>query len=377
MTTHSDDRPTPPVTVSFDALGELIAALPAMLGFVPQRSLVVMCLDTDPRGTFTAGTVMRHDLDIPVRHAVDGGFLYAVPDRMMDVIGRFAAQCHHEDVHDAIAFVVDDRAVPETGLLCDTRFQVLGQCLMDEFAERGTDILRVLFTPEIAAGSEWASLDGYDDWGTIPDPRTSPLTLAYALEGRSVLPSRAAFAEVLRPVDDDVSRRVSALMPQARAEQPESDAPQLTQILQFIQSAGSVSPDAPLAVNPTPDEAARIGIALNRVMVRDSVLALVLTDVAYVAEMLWSELARVLPAPERATAATLLAFSAYARGDGATATVALDIALEADAEYSLATLLERSLAAGAGPELIREVAFSGYATAELCGVELPLPLATT
>lgn len=368
MTTYPDDRPITSVTVRLDALGEMIAAVPAMLGFTPHRSLVLICLTSDHTQRFGVGTIMRHDVDIPVRHGTGYSSLIKVPDTMFEAILRFAAQCRQEGVVVALGLVVDDR-----GSIGDDRYEVLAQCLSDELADRGTTVLRVLSTAHIEAGSEWTTLVGPDERGLVPDPRESPVTLAYAVQGRSVLSSREELTDVLRPVDDDVSRRLALLMPTAREDRSGSDGLHLEEILRLVESAASTSPDLPPTVDLSIDSAARIGVALNRVMVRDSLLALVLTDVAQVAEMLWSYLMRVLPAPERAVAASLVAFAAYARGDGATAVVAIDVALEADPGYSLARLLERSLDAGAGPGLIREVALSGYSVAELCGVRLPLP----
>ncbi|WP_072802000.1 DUF4192 domain-containing protein [Rhodococcoides yunnanense] len=374
MTTHPDHRPISSVTVRLDALGETIAAVPAMLGFVPHRSLLVLCLGTGGTQKLTVGTIMRHDLEVPERHEVSYGSLFVISDDMLEVIDRFAHQCQRENVHTVIAVVVDDRASATTSWpTCDPRYRALAQCVTDELGAHGVEVLRVLSIAEIAAGREWASLIGPEERGLVADPSLSPVTFAHALEGRVVLPSRAALEDALRPVNDDVSRELARLVPRARADRSGSDGFHLEQILQVIQCARAPSPDLPPAVELSVQSAARIGVALNRLMVRDSLLALVLTDVALIAEMLWSDLMRVLPAPDRAVPASLVAFSAYARGDGATAAVAIGVALKADPEYSLARLLDTSLAAGAGPEMIREVAFSGYAVAELCGVRLPLP----
>ena len=52
-------------------------------------------------------------------------------------------------------------------------------------------------------------------------------------------------------------------------------------------------------------------------------------------------------------AGTWLAFTAWQRGNGALANVALDLALDADRRYSMAQLLRSALAAGAPPSLAR------------------------
>ncbi|HWR46990.1 MAG TPA: DUF4192 family protein, partial [Pseudonocardiaceae bacterium] len=65
---------------------------------------------------------------------------------------------------------------------------------------------------------------------------------------------------------------------------------------------------------------------------------------------------RATPAPERAEPAALLALSAYVRGDGALAGVALDAALHACPQHSLSGLLRAALDAGLPPELLRSIA---------------------
>jgi hypothetical protein len=66
-----------------------------------------------------------------------------------------------------------------------------------------------------------------------------------------------------------------------------------------------------------------------------------------------------------------LAFSAYARGDGPLAGVALDAALRCDPDHRMAGMLDQALQSGMRPEQIRELAFTGYRLARRLGVELP------
>ena len=75
---------------------------------------------------------------------------------------------------------------------------------------------------------------------------------------------------------------------------------------------------------------ARLARALTEPQVRDMLYALAVGDKAAQAEALWAELSRTLPAPWRVEALVLLAFSAYARGDGPLAGVSLEAALRCD-----------------------------------------------
>ena len=122
-------------------------------------------------------------------------------------------------------------------------------------------------------------------------------------------------------------------------------------------------------------EYAELALALDNVTVRDSVLALAVGPFAEDAEQLWILLARNLPDPERANPAALLGYSAYLRGDGPFAGIALDAALDAEPGHVLATLLDGALHSGMRPAEVRGLADVGYERASAVGVVLPPPLA--
>jgi hypothetical protein len=91
-------------------------------------------------------------------------------------------------------------------------------------------------------------------------------------------------------------------------------------------------------------EVARVVWGLRDRDVRDRALELALGAEAPAAETLWTECTRRAPAPLDAAPATLLAVSAWLRGDGAMANVALARALAGDPAYALARLLAQALA---------------------------------
>ncbi|MGB3370567.1 MAG: DUF4192 domain-containing protein [Rhodococcus sp. (in: high G+C Gram-positive bacteria)] len=373
MTTYSDTQSQMPEGVS--GPGDLLAAIPAFLGFTPHRSLVVICLDDTAGGGPTIGMVMRHDLKLPEPVEDEHQLWGRVSAEMAKVTAHFAEICARDDVRGALALIVDDRARPsERGTRADRHCRAVARRLARDLRDRGTELAQVYLTAELVLGSRWWTAFGPAESGTIPDPTTSPVTLAYLLEGRGVHESRDKLAEAIEPVDTAVSRTVEELLRSGRSRDRGSDRMRLDAILSRLAMWAASSPDHPAVVALPTETIAEFGLALRNVMVRDSLLAITLTGFAELAEQLWSYLMRILPAPERACPATLLGFSAYARGEGALATLALDIALDADPDYSLAQLLDRSLLAGARPAMIREVALSGYAVAELCGVRLPPPL---
>ena len=381
MTTHSGTpHPRTPRSsiprTRISGAHDIIAAVPAFLGFVPHRSLVLICLSESATGTYAIDTVMRHDLSLPgAVHTLDDDFPGPVTRETVEVIDRFAVLCARNRVQSAFAVIVDDRASStDTNWNIDHRFRAVASRLDTELRRHGTSVIRVFLTPRLESGQKWTSVTGPAEDGTVGDPATSPIALAYMLEGRTTHGSREMLEESLAPLDTGFSREVAAYLLSVRRRHPGSDRVRLEAVLGKLASWAAEPPDRPAVVALSPLETAEFGVALTSVMVRDSLLAVTLTGFADIAEQLWTVLMRTLPAPERVCPAALAAFAAYARGDGALASLAVDVALDADPSYSLARLLERSLHAGARPEMIREVALSGYAVAEMCGVRLPPPL---
>ncbi|SHM45834.1 DUF4192 family protein [Cryptosporangium aurantiacum] len=97
---------------------------------------------------------------------------------------------------------------------------------------------------------------------------------------------------------------------------------------------------------------AMVAIALTNLTVRDSSFAWTGGPYADAAATLWRELVRRVPPPYAAAPATLLAVSAYRRGDGALADVYLRRALDDDPDYRMADLVLTSLENGFRPSQV-------------------------
>ena len=91
---------------------------------------------------------------------------------------------------------------------------------------------------------------------------------------------------------------------------------------------------------------ARLACAVTDPQVRDTLYALAVGEDAGQAESLWAMLSRTLPEPWRVEALVLLAFSAYARGDGPLAGVSLEAALRCDPTHRMAGMLDTALQSG-------------------------------
>jgi hypothetical protein len=224
----------------------------------------------------------------------------------------------------------------------------------------------------VALGGRWHCVDGCGSAGPVDDPSASPLAAAAVLDGRRLYPRRADLQSVIA-VDDparsaelvEAVRRRSAAREVAHRADPVGCGRR--DVENAMAAAGRVAGGQPLS----DAELAELGCALSDPQVRDTLYALAVGDTAGQAESLWALLARTLPLPWRVEALVLLAFSAYARGDGPLAGVSLEAALRCEADHRMAGMLDMALQSGLRPEDIRELAVTGYRVAKRLGVRLP------
>lgn len=340
-TVGSMTRPQPPDFV-FNRPGALIAALPAVLGFVPEKSLVLVTLT---RGEL--GAVMRADLSMPMTGTV----------------------CHLAEVaaaagpDAAIAVIVD--ADGAQCALCAEDFGLLAGELTDALADRGITLVAAHVVDRIAAGGRWHCADRCGAEGAVDDPGASPLAMAAVLDGRRLYTRRQELQDVIAPTDPARRERLAALIAERLGTAAKKQAAR--QVRAAMAAAKKMSGGAELS----DDEMADLACALTDIRVRDTLYALAVGKNADEAEALWGALSRALPDPWRVEPLVLLAFSAYARGDGPLAGVALEAALRGNCEHRMARMLDTALQSGLRPERIRELAGTGYDLAARLGVRLP------
>ncbi|MCW2606667.1 MAG: hypothetical protein JWO60_1360, partial [Frankiales bacterium] len=106
---------------------------------------------------------------------------------------------------------------------------------------------------------------------------------------------------------------------------------------------------------PASADETELALGLADVLVRDEVLTWSVVDGEPLLTLLL-RLARCTPAPYDAGVCATLAWVAYSRGDGATASIALDRALATDPEHGLAGLLRSALDRQVPPKELRAVA---------------------
>jgi predicted transcriptional regulator len=342
MTTHRAD-------FDLNRPAALIAALPAVLGFVPEKSLVLVSMDGDE-----LGSVLRVDLS----------------DELPGRVEQLAEVAASADPEAAIAVIVDAEGAQCAS--CNEDYRELCDDLTDALSQHGVVLWAAHVVDRVALGGRWHCVDGCGSGGLIDDPSASPLAAAAVLDGRRLYPRRADLQAVIA-VDDPArsAELVTAVEQQAAAREVASRADPVgrcrADVERAMVAAGRVAGGGLLSDT----ELAELGCALADGQVRDILYALAVGANAGEAEALWAVLARRLPQPWRVEALVLLAFSAYARGDGPLAGMSLEAALRCDQDHRMAGMLDTALQSGLRPERIRELALTGYRLARQLGVRLP------
>lgn len=336
---------TPHPDAPLDRPGALIAALPAVLGFVPEKSIVLVTVVDDEMGA-----VMRADLSEPRETCVPH-------------LAELAAAAGAEAV---IAVIVD--AEGASCPMCKDLYREWASDLAVEAARWGIELLAAHVCDVVAAGGRWSCADGCGATGAVEDPSASPVAAAAVLDGRRLYARRDELLDVVA-VTDPAHSAVLAQMIEAAGplEGARAGACARSDIEHALECAEQLAGGDPVR----DEQASRLALSLTDPRVRDTLYALAVGDRAGMAEALWAELSRRLPAPWRVEALVLLAFSAYARGDGPLAGISLDAALRCQPLHRMAGMLDQALQSGLRPEQIRELARTGYRLAAQLGVRLP------
>ena len=352
---HGESPSALPLSEHLSDPGELIAAIPALLGFRPADSIVAMCLmDTTPK---TLGPIMRHDYFPNIGSEL--------APAMHAALAQFVRVCAVEGTVAVILVMVGDHPLGEL-------FDIAGE-FNDMLVDEGISLIDVLCIAEIEPGREWMSVFAPDRYGRLPDPAASSVAAAQVFGGRVIRGSREELVLAVRGESRNqalIGWSIDggrASLASARCDAHCSNDP-FSQVRREVEAVLFHVENVERGMYPDTYECAQLALMLSDVRVRDALMGLAATEYASAAEALWSMLTHELPVPECAWAASILGFFAYARGDGPLAGVALAYALEADPEHTLAGLLDKSLQAGVRPDGIRELATVGLTLARELGV---------
>jgi hypothetical protein len=222
--------------------------------------------------------------------------------------------------------------------------------LVDAFADVGLPVLHPLWAADIAEGARWGCYRAESCGGVLPEPSSTLAATVAIGNGTVVFDSRDELAALLAPRSPEaLARRAETLSGLSEPPWPEA-----TRVSHGTSAICAALGPGRGNEGPLDDETAiRLAAALTIPEVRDTCLAMAVppgSHVARAAERLWLTMVRELPPPQRAEPATLLGYSAFMRGDGAFAGMALENALEAAPNHLLARLLSTVLDRGMPPE---------------------------
>jgi hypothetical protein len=310
-------------------LSELVAGIPYVLGFPPTDSLVLFTFRRCP--ILTLSTTIR--VDLPKR------------EHVQLVVTELSAAAARNEAVAAIAVVVGEGAAEHRELVQDLR---------KALADNDILLTHASWVRKVVHGEQWQCYDDPLCTGAVPDPQTSALAAAIAVAGDTTYPDREAVAAHLAPDPEEALTRRKKLLDAHRTGPPQPYGEQ--EMEADLRTLGHALDMALSSYEPPPlndHQLVRMAMAMSQALIRDECLAITLTDEPEPTERLWTVLVRSLPAPERAEPAVLLAVSAYLRGAGVLAALALEIALDSNPQHRTAILLDYALQMGMPPARLK------------------------
>lgn len=285
---------------------DILAAVPVVLGFVPEDSLVML--------TFGAPEQFHARIDLP--HGADE------VDDCVDAVLRPAL------VHGVTGVVFVQYAVDEVAA------RRLARRLQDRFTGAG---IRVLDSLRADGGRWFAALPRADVpcEGVAYDADGHAFRATAVLDGRVTLPSRSDLAARVAADPALVAATVAAL---------EAATP-----LNLAGAVGLVSRSLARGRVADTDDLASLLLALREPVVRDQAWAGLRREDAGAHVAFWSDVVRRCPDHLVGPPAAILALVSWLSGDGALAWCALDRCFAADAENALGVLVAQTLTEAVPP----------------------------
>lgn len=317
---------TNPIRIS--TATEIVTAVPALLGFIPQRSVVAILLDGAKvvcavRVDAGMDQLAAQLLPVAEKHAVDSLLLIAVADA--------------PNYDQALATLEAIRAT---------------------LATAGVETRRALHTAATEQGAEWTDIET-GERGVVDNPSTSPANLKRVIEGQSFVASREAIEDIYAPTEGDPTAEINRARAIARIQGRDSFAhTTITELAALVTDRQT----------PSAELAARVGVMMaDDVEARDIVLGLAINSPIEAHDAV-AAIARHLNGIERAEALTVAGYFAYVAGRGPDAGIAFTAAENAAAAAGevpprLLDLLNRALSSGMTPAQIRSLGDAGIETA--------------
>jgi hypothetical protein len=323
--------------------GELIEAIPYLIGFHPRESLVLIGF-SDDGGTAVATRQVQVGMrvDLPSEPVTSTDLA-----ELAEALTRSAARS-------VVAVIVTD--VPGATPRLDDRWEHLGEVLGQALSDEGIVLLDLL----LADAERWWSLCCEDEQCCPADgtPRVDGCSVTAAeatVAGLVALPDREAVESILNGCSDekrallepelaDAEHRVTqAVLGNGLRLLRRTDTEAVFTAIRRRSTEGTAAP-RPL----TARKLARFGVALTDINIRDDIW-LAIDDGSIEAELFLHELLTRLPSPYDAPPLFLYGWCQWRGGNGTLASMAAERALASDARYSAARLLLGAVQHGLDP----------------------------
>jgi Domain of unknown function (DUF4192) len=287
---------------------DIAAFVPLALGFVPERSVVMVSIGA--RGGMHARVDLPHD-----------------PDDVDDVVEALLRPARRNGVREVIVVVYDDDT---------TAADEAAWSIHEEFTAAGISVREVLRVHDdhwyaVLPGAPLAAYQGVRF--TLGD---HPFTAQGVFDGRVTHPSREALRATIAP-DADAVRQVEPTIDGA----PVLAAGTLVALVRRHMEHGTTF---------SGPELASVAVTVLSGDRRDEAWGWLSRGDARRAVELWTDAVRRLPTTHVAGPAAVLAFAAWLVGDGALAWCAVDRCREAHPAHSLAGLVAQLLESATSPD---------------------------
>ncbi len=338
MTTTDDTT-----TVRLTGRSGLLAAVPAMLGFHPQESLVMVCMAGTRR---RVGPVIRVDL-------TDPGAPFDAPVVQL--------RQHAHQYSDEVALICYTEQAGRPALLGDAlaELRAAGVAVLDALLVRDGRAV-----PADPTSSSSGGPDAIDVGCEVPasdHPQAMAMAAASALHGRGILPNRQALRDSIAGPTGPAARRSSAALHAAASGLMDVVGPAGPLDRQKLRAMTTAAVDRALTevtsgAGLSAATSASLAILLCDVEIRDLVIARSVED----SDQRWVPMlvavASAIPDEDAAQVCAVLSVAAYRRGDGALAQVAVDRCLAIDPDHRLAHLMLGVMASGLPPAELADLA---------------------
>jgi hypothetical protein len=322
---------TKPTTLTLSTPDDVLAAVPLLLGFHPEESLVVL----------TAGGPGR-----PFHARVD---LPESTEAMNQLVDYLTEVVLRHRVERLVLVVYSD-----DGVLAEDLVGALEDALYGH-----TQVMQAIQ----ADGRRWyclADCDRCPVGGAPYDLRSHPFTAQAVYEGQAAFASREEVADSLVGTDPDAVEEVARAAEAAErrwrgagrtplgAPLPDGEATLVAAEGRWVEqqvrawTGSETTPDA--------RDAGRLLVALRRVAICHVAWSMLTRSVASEHVDLWRDVVRRCPVELRAAPAALLGFAAWLSGSGALAWCAIERCQEAEPDYPLAQLLAEILISARPPD---------------------------